>query len=224
MTITDATHALATRGRRSAPPKAAPRPVDDSVRLVDLVACVEPSWVEAVAVVQAVCAQLKPGEAAPALEAIRISTSGTVSFPPAGTADTLATVRAMGQLLAGILRSGDCPLPVWEASERARRAPATADDVRVFREALACLPPAHGPRELAQFVKSAAAPAPLPPPPVVQTRVATGGLMSLWARAKFLAVVVAMSGIGAGVSVGALLAARTLAAPVAPRDVLADGR
>jgi hypothetical protein len=72
---------------------------------------------------------------------------------------------AMGQLLAAILRAGDCPLPVWEASERARRAPAAVGDARAFGALLTCLPPAHGPRELAQFVKSAqaqAAPEPRP--------------------------------------------------------------
>jgi len=231
VTITDATHALASRGRRAAPPKkAAPRVADDSVRLVDLVASVEPSWVEAVAVVQAVCAQVKPGEAAPALESIRISSTGEVSFPSAGNADNAETVRAVGQLLAGILRSADCPLPVWEACERARRSPASVGDARAFGAALTCLPAGHGPRELAQYVRSADAPAvsqpPAPPAPVVPAvpaRAVSGGLMALWARARFLAVLVAMSGIGAGVSLGAFVAAKALAAPAATAVTLADG-
>jgi hypothetical protein len=222
MTITEATHALATQGRRSAPAHASLRVSDDRVRLVDLVTSGEPTWVEAVAVVQAVCAQLKPGDAAPAFDGIRISSSGTVSFEPAGTADDLATVMAMGQLLAAILRAGDCPLPVWEASERARRAPAAVGDARAFGALLTCLPPAHGPRELAQFVKSAQAQAAPEPPPVVSAE--PRRRMTLWARAGLVAWVVAMGGIGAGVSVCALLATKALGAPVAPRVAGVEAR
>lgn len=216
MTITDATHALA-KGRRAAPSKTPSRSADDSVRLVDVVASVEPTWVEAVAVVQAVCAQLKPGEAAPALDAIRISPAGTVSFEPAGSADPLTTVGAIGQLLAGILRSGDCPLPVWEVSERARRAPASVGDARAFGAALTCLPPAHGPKELAQFVQAARNVAPPrsvpPPPPRVVPPVKPA---KLWARMGIIAVIVA-GGIGAGVSVGTLVALGRGTGPEPPR-------
>ena len=80
MTITEATHAMALQRRRSAPPKGVVPRSDDGVRLRDLIVRVEPTWVEAVAVVQAVCAQLKPGDAAPALDTIRVSASGAVSF------------------------------------------------------------------------------------------------------------------------------------------------
>jgi hypothetical protein len=210
VTITDATHALAAQGRRSAPSKATARGADDSVRLVDVVAAVEPTWVEAVAVVQAVCAQLKPGDAAPALDAIRISSGGAVSFEPAGSADPLATVTAIGQLLAGILRSGDCPLPVWEVSERARRAPATVGDARAFGAALTCLPPAHGPKELSQFVQAARNVAPsrnvVPARPVAPPRAAPSVKPAkLWARMGVIAAIVA-GGIGAGVSMGTLVA------------------
>jgi hypothetical protein len=222
VTITDATHALARQGRRSEPVKASSRVADDSVRLVELVTVGEPTWAEAVAVVQAVCAQLKPGEAAPALDAIRISSSGAVSFDPAGTADNLTTVTALGALLAAILRSDGCPMLVWEALERARYAPATVGDARAFGASLTCLPPANGPRELAQFVKSAQAPAVPPPAAVVSAE--PRRRMTLWARAGFAAWFVAMSGIGAGVSVGALLAAKALGAPVAPRVAVVEAR
>ncbi len=222
MTITDATHALARQGRRAGPVKASARVADDSVRLVELVTLGEPTWAEAVAVVQAVCAQLKPGEAAPALDAIRISSSGAVSFDPAGTADNLTTVTALGALLAAILRSESCPILVWEALERARYTPATFGDARAFGASLTCLPPANGPRELAQFVKSAQAPAAPLPAAVVSAE--PRRRMTLWARAGFAAWFVAMSGIGAGVSVGALLAAKTLGAPVAPRVAVGDAR
>lgn len=222
MTITEATHALATQGARSAPANASPRGADDSVRLIDLVTSGEPSWVEAVAVVQAVCAQLKPGDAAPSLDAIRISSSGAVSFEPAGTADDVATVTAMGQLLVAILRSGDCPLPVWEASERARRSPAAVGDARAFGASLSCLPPAHGPRELAQFVKSAQAQAAPAPVPAVVVTAEPRRRMTLWARAGLAAWVVAIVGIGAGVSVGALLAAKTASASATPRIAAVD--
>lgn len=222
MTMTDATHALAGQARRSVPVKAGSRVADDSVRLVELMTSGEPTWAEAVAVVQAVCAQLKPGDAAPALDAIRVSSSGTVAFEPAGTSDNLTTVTAVGQLLAAILRSGDCPLPVWEASERARCAPATVGSARAFGASLTCLPPANGPRELAQFVKSAQAHAVPQPAAVVSAE--PRRRMTLWARAGLAAWFVAMSGIGAGVSVGALLAAKTLGAPVAPRVAVVEAR
>ena len=157
MTITDATHALAVQSRRKARLDAVSRRVTGGVRFVDLAARVEPSWVEAVAVVQAVCAQLQPGQAAPAIDAIRVSTSGEVSFAAVASADEVTAVRGVGRLLTEILPTGDCPLSVIEASERASRAPTALISARAFGDALTCLPHAHGPRELAQYVRAAEA-------------------------------------------------------------------
>ena len=68
-----------------------------------------------------------------------------------GAADDTTTVRAIGNLLSGILRTGDCPLPVWEASERARRSPASVGTPRAFGAAITCFPATQSPRELQQY-------------------------------------------------------------------------
>lgn len=219
MTITEATHAMAVQSRPMPVPEAA-GPGGGTMRLVDVIARVEPTWVEAVAVVQAVCAQLAPGEAAPALDAIRVSVHGEVSFAPTGPADDITTVKAVGRLLTGILRTGDCPMPVWEASERARRTPAAVGSARAFGAALTCFPAAQGAHELAQFVQSARTLA----PPTARPATASFSAASLTARAGLLLLIVAMGGIGAGVSVGALVATRTLGVPVPPSVTLADAR
>lgn len=218
MTITEATHAMAVQPRQPRPPEAARGLPGDTLRLADVMARVEPTWVEAIAVVQAVCAQLAPGQAVPALDAIRLSRSGEVSFPPTGPADDISAVKAVGRLLTGILRTGDCPMPVWEASERARRMPAAVGNVRAFGAALTCFPAAQGPHELAQFVQSACTMA----PPTARPATASFSAASLTARAVGLLLVVAMGGIGTGVSIGALLATKTLGSPAAPRAAFAD--
>ncbi|MCC6991509.1 MAG: hypothetical protein IT181_21085 [Acidobacteria bacterium] len=220
MTITEATHALAVQPRQRRMAEVASGLSGDGMRLVDVMARVEPTWVEAVAVVQAVCAQLAPGEAAPALDAIRVSLNGDVSFPLTGPADDISTVKAVGRLLTGILRTGDCPMPVWEASERARRTPAAVGSARAVGAALTCFPAAQGPHELAQFVQSACTMA----PPTARPATASFSSASLTARAGLLVLMVAMGGIGAGVSVGTLLATKTLGVPRAPLVALAEAR
>lgn len=220
MTISDATRALAAQSRPRRAPAIGNGVAGDTMRLVDAMVHVEVTWVEAVAVVQAVCAQLAPGEAAPALEAISLSPRGEVSFPPSGPGDDITAVRAVGRLLTGILRNGDCPMPVWEASERARRTPAAVGSARAFGTALTCFPAAQGAHELALFVQAARTMA----PPTARPATASFSTASLTARAGVLLLIAAMSGIGAGVSVGALLVTKTLGSPPSPRVVLADGR
>ncbi len=153
MTISDATHSLAlSKEARPAAPKGAT--TGESVRLVEAIACVEPTWVEAVAVVQAVCAQLAPGEAAPPLDAIVISPAGRVAFPRGGACDDTTAVTAVGRLLNAILDSGDCPMSVWDATEKARYAPAKVGTVARFAATLTCLAASHGPQELQRYVES----------------------------------------------------------------------
>lgn len=196
MTLTEATHALARQVRRQATPDPAAATAETSVLLVDAMARVEPTWVEAVAVVQAVCAQLAPGHAAPALDAITLSQTGAVSFPPTAAADDTTTIMAIGNLLRGILRSGDCPLPVWEASERARRTPATVGTARDFGAAITCFPLAQSPRELRQYFEASRQAVPHRPP---------SRLAALTAHLGFPLLLVAMSGTGAGRFAGALV-------------------
>lgn len=204
MTITEATHALARQARPQRSPERAAARSEGPVLLVDAIARVEPTWVEAVAVVQAVCEQLAPGHAAPALDAITLSPSGAVSFPPTGAADDTTTVRAIGNLLSGILRTGDCPLPVWEASERARRSPASVGTPRAFGAAITCFPATQSPRELQQYFDACRKAGHRPP---------SSRLAALTAHLGFAVLLVALCGIGAGVSVGTLVATRTFGAP-----------
>jgi len=218
MTISDATHALARRTLSRRTPDRADGESSEGLRLADAMDRLEPTWVEAVAVVQSVCAQLGPGETPPALDAILISPSGAVSFPPAGVCDDISAVKGVGRLLSGILRKEGCPMQVWEATERAQRAPAVVGSARAFGAALTCLPAAQGPRELQQYAQSARELAPL----TARSAATSFGLAGLTARAGFLLLMVAMGGIGAGVSVGALVATKTLGTSVAPVIALAD--
>ena len=117
-------------------------------------------------------------------------------------------VRGVGRLLAEILPRGDCPLSVIEASERASRTPAAVSSAQAFGAALTCLPHAHGPRELAQYVRAAAF-----------TSTVRGAV-----RARLAPVLVAAVGIGAGVTLGALVAAKAIGAPDAPTITLVDDR
>ena len=109
MTISDATHALAAQARQKARVDALSRRPDGHARFIDLAARLEPGWVEAVAVLQAVCAQMRPGQAAPTLDTIRVSASGEVSFMAVAGADEATAVRGVGRLLAEILPRGIAP-------------------------------------------------------------------------------------------------------------------
>lgn len=207
MTISDATHALGRPRRHEVP--AVARQAGGYLRLADAIARVEPTWVEAVAVVQAVCAQLPAGHEAPTLDTILIGPDGQVTFPPTGIADDVRAVTGAGRLLTAILRTGDCPMPVWEATERARRSPARAGSARAFGASLTCFPPAQGPVELARLHEAARRAA----APTARPATASFAVASLPARAGVMLLAVLMAGIGAGVSVGAFVAARTSPAP-----------
>lgn len=192
--------ALTGYGRSPQPP-----PATVTMRLADAIGRVEPTWVEAVAVVQAVCAQLPPGQAPPALGDIMVSQSGVVSFPPAGLADADTAIKAVGRLLAAVLRQGDCPMPVWEAMEVSRRSPQTFATPQAFGASLTCFPAQQGPQELAAYFHSARQ-------VVRSARPATAmfGLHGLTARALMLILAVTLGGVGAGMSVGILLVSRTV--------------
>ncbi len=186
----------------SAATGAAPAPAD-TVALVDAMARVDPTWVEAVAIVQAVCAQLEPGQTPPPIADILVSTTGAVSFGPTGLGDGETAVRAAGRLLTAILRQADCPMPVWEATEAARRAPGTFGSARAFGASLTCFPAHQGPQELAAYVESSRRQILNPARPAT----ASFGT-EITARVVAVLLVVTLGGIGTGVSVGALLATR----------------
>lgn len=220
MTISDATHALASLHQQQGDvAHGVALEATAPMRLVDAISRVEPTWVEAVAVVQAIAAQLGDGRAMPALDDIMVTASGTVSFTPTAPADDASAVRAAGRLLQQILRSGDCPMPLWESMELARRTPGVAGTVRGFGASLTCFPPAQGPIELAKYfhasrkvVGRSARPA-----------TASFSLAGLTARAGVVALAVALAGIGAGMGVGTLVALRTGATTSAAAPAPAPG-
>ncbi len=129
----------------------AARDKSGSMRLVDAMRCVEPTWVEGVAVVQAVCAQLARGETPPAIGDIVLLRSGAVSFPLGGIIDVDLAIQAMGRLLTVFLRVCGGPLSMWEATELTRCAPMSFSSVQGFRAALTCFPTERGAKDLAAY-------------------------------------------------------------------------
>ncbi len=124
-----------------------------SMRLKDAMRRVEPTWIEGVAVVQAVCAQLEHGETPPAIGDIVVSEAGAVSFPLGGMSDADVAIQAVGRLLTGFLHAGGGPLSAWEAVELSLHSPMFFGSVRGFGTALNCFPAHRGPRELAAYFK-----------------------------------------------------------------------
>jgi hypothetical protein len=176
---------------------------DESMRLVDVISRVEPTWVEAVAIVQSVCAQLDPGKMPPSVTDIMVSNAGAVSFGATAAGEGEAAVKAAGRLLTAILRQGDCPMPVWEATELARRSPGEFGTAKAFGESLTCFPAHQGPQELSAYVESSRRLILNPARPATSV---FG--MALTAPAVVVIVAVTFGGVGTGVSIGALLAAR----------------
>lgn len=215
MSTSDAARSLAARqsGHKSQPAVVS-RPAG-AVRLVDAMARAEATWVEAVAVAQAVCAQLRPGDAVPALEALSLTPTGAVLFAPTGLADEVKNVEALGRLLTGILRRGDCPFAVWELVERARTSPGKIGNAQAFRAALTCLPAEQGPPELARFVMAASRQSLAATSAVTVSTRAAG----VTARAGMVLLMVAAGAIGAGALVAAATSAGAPAAVVVPADV-----
>lgn len=110
------------------------------VRLVDGMHLVEPTWVEAVSIVKAVCVQLAWRQMPPAIGDVVVTSSGRVSFPPGGIADEDVSIQAMARLLGQLLGRGLCPLQVWTAIDRATEAPMLFRTVHGFGDFLSCLP------------------------------------------------------------------------------------
>lgn len=129
----------------------AARDKSGSMRLVDAMRCVEPTWVEGVAVVQAVCAQLARGETPPAIGDIVLLRSGAVSFPLGGIIDVDLAIQAVGRLLTVFLRVCGGPLSMWEATDLTRCAPMSFGSVQGFGAALTCFPTERGAQELAAY-------------------------------------------------------------------------
>lgn len=129
----------------------AARDKSGSMRLIDAMRCVEPTWVEGVAVTQAVCAQLARGETPPAIGDIVLLRSGAVLFPLGGIIDVDLAIQAMGRLLTVFLRVCGGPLSLWEATELTRCAPMSFGSVHGFGAALTCFPTERGAQELASY-------------------------------------------------------------------------
>jgi hypothetical protein len=103
-------------------------------------------------------------------------------------------------------------MPLWESMELARRDPGAAGNVRAFGASLTCFPPAQGPTELARYYRAARHVV----APAGRAATAPFALTGLTLRAGLLVVMVALAGIGAGVSVGVLVAERTAPSREAP--------
>lgn len=189
------------------------------VRLADVMARVDPTWVEAVAIVQAVCAQLAPGQAVPAVGEITLSSDGAVTFPATGASEDEAAVKAAGRLLTSILRQGDCPMPVWEATELARRSPGHFGTAPRFGASLTCFPAHQGPQELAAYVASSRRQIVNPARPATAVF-----LTAVTARMLLVLLAVTAGGVGTGMSVGTLVATHALAGPsrMTPESVAAS--
>ena len=154
-----AEHALAVFHRHGRKDDA----VGNCVRLGDAIRQLEPSWVEAVAIVQGVSALLERGEMAPAIGDVVLAATGEISIPPGGIADEDVAIQAMARMLARTLGQNGRPLEVWEAVERAQVAPMTFGSARGFGASLTCVPSHMGRPTVAAYVRNARR-APAPPP------------------------------------------------------------
>ena len=151
-----------------------------SMRLLDAMRCVAPTWIEGVAVVQAVCAQLSLGETPPAIGDIVLLRSGAVSFPLGGMVDADVAIQAVGRLLAAFLRACGGPLALWDATDVARQAPMSFRTVHGFGAALTCLPTQRGAQDLAAYFRLAQALAPITARTPRRSRVVTAPTDFVW--------------------------------------------
>lgn len=212
MTITEATHALARRSRSATAVEPARPGALKPVLFVEAMRHVEPTWVEAVAVVQSVCAQLSAGQAAPTLQVLTLTPSGAVTFPAPSAGDDLAAVRSLGQLLRATVQGGVCPMQVWDAIERATCQPVSFGSVRAFGAALTGLTAVEqSTQDLCEYYAAAASVGGAPAREALSVFERAG----VAGRSVAVAVLVVAGGVGTGISTGALLVARTLVDPPA---------
>lgn len=124
-----------------------------AVRLAEALQAVEPTWAEAVAIVQAVCARLEPERTPPAIGDIRISARGQVTFAPGGLVDRDVAIQLTARLLARLAGGDHCPFEVSESIERAALAPMSFGSTRGFGDALTCIPRERAVQCLASYVR-----------------------------------------------------------------------
>lgn len=134
-------------------PDGTPGPAAIGIRLVDGLRTIEPTWAEAVAVVQAVCAGLEPRRTPPAIGDIRISASGQVTFPPGGIVDDDVAIQLTARLLARLAQGCVRPLEVCDAIARADYAPMSYRTASGFGASLTCVRRDCGARYLAAYVR-----------------------------------------------------------------------
>lgn len=188
------------------------------VRLVDAITRVEPTWVEVVAIAQAVCAQLSPGQKAPALDSLSINPNGGVMFPPPGAGDEHAAVAAVGRLIAVLLGSGDCPMPLWELIEQARREPESVGNPAAYGRMLTCFPATLGPVELTRYYQAVRQ----AKPGKVRPAMAALAYPTSPLRTGLVMLAVMLGAVGVGVSMGIAVASRanrsTISKPAEPGE------
>lgn len=126
------------------------------VRVADAIRTVELSWAEAVAIVQAVAAQLEPGRMPPAIGDLRLCAAGYVTFPSSGLVDEDVAIQLTARLLTRLVGDGPWPLEFCTALERAQAAPMTFASVRGFGAWFTCVPEGGGATLLAAYVRRVA--------------------------------------------------------------------
>lgn len=128
---------------------------------MDAILTVAPSWAEAVAIVQAVCAQLEPGRMPPAVGDLHIHPGGGVWFPPGGLIDEDVAIQLTARLLGRLVGGQSRPFELDDVIELAHLAPMTFASVRGFGASLTCVPADRGALLLAAYVRDVVGSRPL---------------------------------------------------------------
>lgn len=140
---------------RPSPPERTPR--QGEIKLGHAVEVNPPSWIEAVVLVQRVCARLGRSQMPPMIGDLTITFDGDVRFAPGGVADHREIIDGLCRLLERLIGSQSYPMNVWLVLERARATPrafAGPDDLgAAFNRVL----PPGGPARLAAYAAEAAA-------------------------------------------------------------------
>lgn len=132
-------------------------PKHGAIKLGHAVDVNPPSWIEAVVLVQRVCARLGRGQMPPMIGDLTITFDGDVRFAPGGVADHREVIDGLCRLLERLIGSQSYPMNVWLVLERARATPrafAGPDDLgAAFNRVL----PPGGPARLAAYAVEAEA-------------------------------------------------------------------
>jgi hypothetical protein len=91
------------------------------VWLLDAMRVNPPSFIEAVLIVQGVCAALGSTQMPPTIGDLVLTNGGEVRFPPGGVADHRQAATALCRLLDQLVGTQACPMGVWTVRDAARQ-------------------------------------------------------------------------------------------------------